>query len=298
MTTREASLHANKDTNSDVSFASGPPQVSTSSSSDGNHILFPFKLHKVLDDADNLDGGDATISWMPDGKAFKIHDRERFASETMPLYFSTSKLRSFQKNLNLWGFTTPSKGDFRGGRGSVWFHPLFQRDSPSICNQMKRVVRKSAPRSSANNSSPTTTHAFRHQSMNGPAAGLYYYGNSRLHRYISSSVVEAPTTIRSNIVIDRSPYQQEYLFTRSLPTSCNSAAEAELMLLLGGQQRRMMVRPPLAGNNMDCESAARILSSVSSLLSWSTAHTPVSFQQQHWTTSHRFLAHHLRRDMK
>ena len=66
---------------------------------------FPFKLHQLLDDVSNMkdsvSGNDLEdiVSWMPDGKSFGIHDRDRFGNEILPLYFNTTKTRSFQVRL-------------------------------------------------------------------------------------------------------------------------------------------------------------------------------------------------------
>lgn len=83
-------------------------------------MLFPFKLHKLLDAVSNSDDGSTTspaIAWLPDGKSFRIYNRSHFSNEILPIYFATTRFRSFQKNLNLWGFTTPSRKNFNGGRG-------------------------------------------------------------------------------------------------------------------------------------------------------------------------------------
>ena len=79
-------------------------------------MLFPFKLHKLLDAVSDC-GDSPAIAWLQDGKSFRIYNRSRFANEIMPIYFATTRFRSFQKNLNLWGFTTPSRNSFNGGRG-------------------------------------------------------------------------------------------------------------------------------------------------------------------------------------
>jgi hypothetical protein len=95
--------------------------------------VFPVKVHQMLHDAEKS-GHDDIVSWMPDGKSFKIHDRARFVRFTMPSYFGTCKFRSFQRNLNLWNFkvanTFPHKGEIS--------HSLFVRDSPDLCGTMKR----------------------------------------------------------------------------------------------------------------------------------------------------------------
>ena len=41
---------------------------------------FPVKLHKLLHQAEEI-GKTDIISWLPDGKRFKVHDKEKFARE-------------------------------------------------------------------------------------------------------------------------------------------------------------------------------------------------------------------------
>lgn len=51
--------------------ASGGPDTST---------LFPFVLHKLLEDAE-LQGFDSIVSWRPSGRSFKIHNKEAFVDQ-------------------------------------------------------------------------------------------------------------------------------------------------------------------------------------------------------------------------
>ena len=105
--------------------------------------MFPAKLHQLITDAER-EGNTDIVSWMPDGKSFKVHNRERFEQELMPRYFGSSKYRSFQKNLNLWGYDTAlthSKSHPLRGETS---NPNFLRDFPEKCLEMKRVVKNKA----------------------------------------------------------------------------------------------------------------------------------------------------------
>jgi hypothetical protein len=119
-------------------------------------VLFPVKLHKLLEDG-RREGGNDAISWSPDGKSFKVHDKDSFASDIMPTYFGSSKYRSFQKNLSLWQFKTARSPRHLPGRPpqvrGECYHPLFVRDCPAFCNGMKRVVGKNKMNSVAKNSS-------------------------------------------------------------------------------------------------------------------------------------------------
>jgi hypothetical protein len=78
-------------------------------------VPFPYRLHKMLSDVDSH--GDATIvSWMPDGLHFKVHDPQRFVETIIPSAFKQKSLKSFQRQLHLYGFQRvqdgPNKGTF------------------------------------------------------------------------------------------------------------------------------------------------------------------------------------------
>jgi len=118
-------------------------------------LRFPWKLHLLLERceyehqqkriaaaADNSPVQDMPISWLPCGKAFKVHDKERFVQEIMPSFFGTQSFKTFQRNLNLWGFTRVSKGPQK----DVCSHPLFLKGFPAVCQSMKRIVLKGTGR--------------------------------------------------------------------------------------------------------------------------------------------------------
>jgi hypothetical protein len=110
-------------------------------------VLFPVKLHKLLEH-ESKKGKNDVISWLQDGKSFKVHDKHRFANEIMAAYFETSKYKSFQKNLNIWEFKTvaTSSSGYLPDRSprtlGECYHPLFVRDFPALSERMKRVVAK------------------------------------------------------------------------------------------------------------------------------------------------------------
>ncbi len=61
---------------------------------------FPSKLHHILSDPEYHD----IISWMPHGRAWKIHNKDLLVSDVVPKYFVQSKYQSFARQLNGWGF--------------------------------------------------------------------------------------------------------------------------------------------------------------------------------------------------
>ena len=78
------------------------------------------------------------ISFVANGRAFAIHKPDTFFKEIVPLYFRQSRLSSFKRQLNLYGFELINTGPSRGG----YFHELFVKDRPELCRRMRRVAVK------------------------------------------------------------------------------------------------------------------------------------------------------------
>lgn len=57
---------------------------------------FPWTLHAMLElaEKENFDG---VVSWLPDGKSFKVYDPSAFVKDIMPNFFQQSKYKSFQR---------------------------------------------------------------------------------------------------------------------------------------------------------------------------------------------------------
>ncbi|CAB9498988.1 stress transcription factor B-1 [Seminavis robusta] len=98
---------------------------------------FPEKLHRLLLEVE-LSGRTDVISFVSEGRAFAIHKSEVFFREIVPLYFRQSRLSSFKRQLNLYGFELINTGPSRG----AYYHELFQRDQPDLCRRMRRVAVK------------------------------------------------------------------------------------------------------------------------------------------------------------
>jgi hypothetical protein len=94
---------------------------------------FPWKLHEMLTSV-RSEGKESIVSWQPHGRAFRAHNRELFAATIMPIFFKQTKYKSFQRQLNLWGFTRIVHGEDRG----AYYHEHFLRDQPDICRNMYR----------------------------------------------------------------------------------------------------------------------------------------------------------------
>ncbi len=61
-------------------------------------LSFPAKLHAILSHWDIED----IVSWMPHGRAWRIHDPDGFQRLIMPRFFHKCKYTSFLRQLNGW----------------------------------------------------------------------------------------------------------------------------------------------------------------------------------------------------
>ena len=67
--------------------------------------LFPELLYTILELAaipQGLGNYNNAITWLSHGRAFKILDRNEF-EQVIPMFFKATKIRSFHRQLNLWG---------------------------------------------------------------------------------------------------------------------------------------------------------------------------------------------------
>lgn len=100
----------------------------------GISISFPIKLHNILDQVE-ADGLSHIIAWQPHGRCFVVHKPKEFADHVIPAYFRQTKLTSFQRQLNLYGFNRITRGNDSGG----YYHELFLRGKPFLCKRMTRT---------------------------------------------------------------------------------------------------------------------------------------------------------------
>lgn len=112
------------------------------SSSQSGNVLFPWQLQKMLTEVES-DGKSDIVSWLPDGKAFKVHNVSVFVAEILPSYFKQTKYKSFQRQCNLWGFERMTT---LGAEKGAYWHADFLRDQPSLCSRLTRqkATRKSS----------------------------------------------------------------------------------------------------------------------------------------------------------
>jgi hypothetical protein len=100
----------------------------------GVSVPFPLKLHDMLDKAMD-DGYGHVVSWQPHGRCFVVHKPQEFQEIVLPMYFKLTKLSSFQRQLNLYGFHRLTSGRDRGG----YYHELFLQNKSFLARDMQRV---------------------------------------------------------------------------------------------------------------------------------------------------------------
>lgn len=98
-----------------------------------NALPFPMKLHGMLEDSERL-GFEDIVCWHAGGKSFKVMDTTRFQNEIMNGYFNQTKFKSFQRQLNSYGFKRIQTGRNKGG----YTHMNFLRESPELSEKMSR----------------------------------------------------------------------------------------------------------------------------------------------------------------
>uniref|UniRef100_A0A8C4R6R3 Heat shock transcription factor 4 n=1 Tax=Eptatretus burgeri TaxID=7764 RepID=A0A8C4R6R3_EPTBU len=98
-------------------------------------VVSPF-LIKLWTLVDNQETNEL-IFWSANGQSFLVYDEHRFAKEILPKYFKHSKMNSFVRQLNMYGFckvdAIRDKKDI-----SEFEHPCFVRGSSKLLKKVKR----------------------------------------------------------------------------------------------------------------------------------------------------------------
>jgi hypothetical protein len=95
---------------------------------------FPWRLHGMLGAAAQ-EGFENIVSWQPCGLAFKVHDTRLFTESIMPRHFNQTQYKSFQRQLNIYGFRRLTSGSTKG----AYTHELLVRGKPEVCRFMVRT---------------------------------------------------------------------------------------------------------------------------------------------------------------
>lgn len=157
---------------------------------------FPWRLHEILEEVEK-EKLEWIVSWLPNGRGFKIHCQKSFSEIIIPRFFRSSRYKSFQRQLYLYGFRSMethnmSRGRYNNSNGALHgdcfrrslltfsiFHPCRGIFSPQICQ--KRSVYVPRHCSCQDGNVPTcqkgrqgeTTHSSKVPTTAASIAGLY-----------------------------------------------------------------------------------------------------------------------------
>ena len=90
-----------------------------------NHKLAIISIHSFV-----------RISRQPHGRSFVVHKPKDFVAQIMLTNFRQTKITSFQRQLNLYGFSRITAGRDRGG----YYHENFLRHELFLCQQMVSLI--------------------------------------------------------------------------------------------------------------------------------------------------------------
>jgi hypothetical protein len=94
---------------------------------------FPTKLYKILAEPKYHD----VVAWLPHGRAWRVLKPKALEDDIIPKYFRSDRLASFMRQVNGWGFKRITEGPDL----NAYYHEMFLRGLPHVCNKMRRPVR-------------------------------------------------------------------------------------------------------------------------------------------------------------
>ena len=217
---------------------------------------FPWKLYDMLQTAENRNE-EHIISWIRNGKAFKVHNRDLFIEQYMKKMFNQTKFKSFQRQLNLWGFERVQNGPDKGS----YFHPLFVKGRRECCQRLSRVRLKGIGpmyETRDKSESPFSPHS---------ASSTANENISVMGPPIFPSTVTTSSVIRRSNTITASPISSVGAFADSSQPTTSATTEtsfqgasrseqfADLIQYHTSKERREMIRNAAIGLSPDLSMA-------------------------------------------
>jgi hypothetical protein len=112
------------------------PPMTEEDAEGGAERVAPFlvKLYEIV----SSESLNQHITWSAAGDTLRIVDPAGFARDVLPRYFKHSNLRSFIRQLNMYGFC---RGPTKGARVIEFFHERFCRGGRAHLKQVHALVR-------------------------------------------------------------------------------------------------------------------------------------------------------------
>lgn len=121
-------------TKADVTQSSPAQSSQQQRSKAGRHNAFPEQLYHLLEDL-SRQGNDDIASWAYQGRAFQVHQPDKFVETVLPKYFRQKSLNAFRRQLQNYCFERVS----RRGESFVYAHQYFLRDNLQLLERIRRV---------------------------------------------------------------------------------------------------------------------------------------------------------------
>ena len=122
-------------------------------------ISFPMKLFSMLQ-AVEQEGKEHIVSWHPNGLSFQVHNAKKFVEEVLPSHFRQTKYKSFQRQLNFYGFERITSGPLEGS----YKHPWFVKGNEGLCKEIKRITQPASVSKPSEVSFSTQGQTFNYES--------------------------------------------------------------------------------------------------------------------------------------
>lgn len=164
-------------------------------------VPFPYRLHEMLSNVDEKFDS-SIVSWLPDGKHFKVHDPRRFVECVIPSAFKQKSLKSFQRQLHLYGFQRVHEGVDKG----AYYHEKFCRDDRDLCLSIARTKApkrsRTTPTIRKNKTFSQKMPAFHPRQSNNTQAHNEGMNNRNFSMAPVSNIERPPITVSPTIFDD------------------------------------------------------------------------------------------------
>lgn len=200
---------------------------------DLSRAQFPFKLYSMLQLTDVTGtGGSSNVTWLSHGRAFRILDEREFMRVNVPMYFKQTKIRSFYRQLNLWGYKRLMDGVDAG----AWYNEFFLKGNPQEMHKMLRIKIKGKSGKISHLRDLSYLKEPDFYSMPSLPSVINTAGKGVMGRRVSvESISNEPSSEEFQFSGNRSPNPEEFRFAMpatslsrcasSLPLFCSSLSQ-------------------------------------------------------------------------
>lgn len=190
---------------------------------------FPLKLYRIIFEAEKNCNQDI-ISFCPDGRSFMIHKIDAFVTKIMPKYFTANRMASFQRQLNLYGFSKILRGPDKGG----FSHNAFSKNQRNHCLTIKRKTQ----------ALKVPPHLLKEPTAESPSAGSSPRGNNIVGH--DSPLIQALAHVASESPVKSASKPDDALSSLANSSGVSTRFPTLPSLMMCKDLRRSLQEPRLA----------------------------------------------------